>query len=325
MIRGNFIGTNREEADLGNLLEGVHIYGNSENNKVGYGAGASIPLDAPKANTIAFNFTGIEIGDDSTAIALQNSIRGNRIFNNLVIGIDLANNYFTVNDTGDADEGGNRLQNYPDIIQVGYNGGDRNIIAIEYSISSDESLISYPLKVDAYIADDSTSGEGERYIGTHEYTTQDEVVIFEIDADAVTWSSDDVLVLTATDADGNTSEFSPASEEIGGPGSGGAYYAKDKLNPGVKAQSVSSTALSFPYPNPFNPQTTFTLSLEEPAHVRITVHDILGRQVVELSDSYLSSITHTFTFDGAGFASGTYLLRVEAGELVEMRRLLLLK
>ena len=69
--------------------------------------------------------------------------------------------------------------------------------------------------MDVYIADDSTSGEGKTYIGTHEYTTPDDVVIFEIDAASVTWASEDVLVLTATDADGNTSEFSPVSEEIG--------------------------------------------------------------------------------------------------------------
>ena len=91
-------------------------------------------------------------------------------------------------------------------------------------------------------------------------------------------------------------------------------------------EKPSAFDLSPAYPNPFNPQTTFTLSLAEPSHVRITVHDMLGRQMALLHNDKLSSrLTHAFTFDGAGLASGTYLLQVQSEQFIETRRLLLLK
>ena len=80
------------------------------------------------------------------------------------------------------------------------------------------------------------------------------------------------------------------------------------------------------YPNPFNPQTTITLALPEPSHIRISVHDMLGRQVALLHDANLAAgTTHTFTFDGSDLASGAYLLRVVGDDFMESRHITLLK
>ncbi len=80
------------------------------------------------------------------------------------------------------------------------------------------------------------------------------------------------------------------------------------------------------YPNPFNPQTTITIGLPASSHVRISVHDMLGRQVALLHNGELpAGITHTFTFNGAELASGAYLLRVAGDDFMESRRITLLK
>lgn len=324
-IQGNYVGTNEAGDMLGNDEAGVSVYAvGTTDNKIGYGKNVVIPTDAPKGNTIAFNGAEGIVVDFAVPDAdspSENTIRGNRIYDNQLLGIDLGEDGFTGNDVDDADEGPNGLLNFPDVVQVGYNGG-RDVIAIEYSVSSDDTIVSYPLNIDVYIADGN--GQGNTFIGTDSYSTSGDVTIFDVDASSINWASDDVLVLTVTDADGNTSEFSPASNQIGGPGNPLALSNRDALQ--LHDEQPAAFNLSQAYPNPFNPQTTFTLTLPEATHTLITVHDMLGRQVALLHDGNLSAgLTHTFTFDASNLSSGTYLLRVKGKAFVETRKLLLVK
>lgn len=87
---------------------------------------------------------------------------------------------------------------------------------------------------------------------------------------------------------------------------------------------VGSYHLSAAYPNPFNPQTQFTLQLPEAQAITVGVYDVLGRQVAQLHDGILAGQTaHTFTFDAAGQPSGTYLIQV-AGETFHQNRMVTL-
>lgn len=79
------------------------------------------------------------------------------------------------------------------------------------------------------------------------------------------------------------------------------------------------------YPNPFNPSTQIRWTLDAGRQTRLTVLDLLGREVVILADGHFGAGTHTAMFDGAGLASGTYLVRLEAGGTVLHRRVTLLK
>lgn len=78
--------------------------------------------------------------------------------------------------------------------------------------------------------------------------------------------------------------------------------------PGLPA----SVALEAAYPNPFTAHTTLTLTLPEPARVRLRVFDLLGREVALLVDRDLPAGTHRLRWAPAGMASGTYLARLEA-------------
>jgi len=84
-------------------------------------------------------------------------------------------------------------------------------------------------------------------------------------------------------------------------------------------------ALAQNYPNPFNPTTQINYSLAERADVRLVVYDILGRQVATLVNDLQSAGLHTVNFDMSSFASGTYIYRLEAGDFVSVRKMMLIK
>ena len=328
IIQGNFIGTHRNGENIGNLGPGIKMDTSNPNTYIGYTADDLFPINTPKSNHIAYNgAAGIVLN----GLNVNTTVRGNSIYDNDEIGIDLGDDEVTLNDDDDADEGPNDFLNYPDVTRAFYRPGSDEIV-VEYSISSDDAIVSYPLTVDVYLADDPTSGEGKTYIGRDFYLSSSVADTFKVDAGSVTWAPEDYVVLTTTDADGNTSEFSPPAGELGnGPGSVAAFGDSDVIHFDVGESDTSMDTIDrFPtidaYPNPFNPLTTIALTLEETGPVSISVHDMLGRQVSLLHDGELSTgMTHNFTFDGAGLASGTYLLRVKGREFVETKRLMLLK
>jgi photosystem II stability/assembly factor-like uncharacterized protein len=79
------------------------------------------------------------------------------------------------------------------------------------------------------------------------------------------------------------------------------------------------------YPNPFNPSTTIEYQLPKASLVRLSVYDILGREVSVLLNETRDAGTHELKFDASGLSSGVYLYRLEAGDLSQTRRMLVLK
>ncbi len=79
------------------------------------------------------------------------------------------------------------------------------------------------------------------------------------------------------------------------------------------------------YPNPFNPSTKITYAVPSPRPVRLSVIDLLGREVRILVDERQAAGWHTVTFDASALSSGMYLLRIQAGPEVRTQKMLLLK
>lgn len=85
-------------------------------------------------------------------------------------------------------------------------------------------------------------------------------------------------------------------------------------------------ALSSFYPNPFNPRTSFKLTLARTQQVSIEAFDVLGRRVALLHEGELTGAQeHTFQFDAAALPSGQYLVRVTGEQFVETRSVMLVK
>ena len=79
-------------------------------------------------------------------------------------------------------------------------------------------------------------------------------------------------------------------------------------------------ALDQNFPNPFNPSTVVNFALSEPAHVRLSVYDILGREVRTLiSGNLLVTGHYQVTFEADGLPSGTYLYRIETSKFTSSR------
>jgi hypothetical protein len=78
-------------------------------------------------------------------------------------------------------------------------------------------------------------------------------------------------------------------------------------------------------PNPFNPTTTIRYGLLKASHVTLTVYNMLGQQVAQLVDEQHQAGYHDVVFRGDGLASGVYFYRIQAGDFVASKKLLLLK
>lgn len=79
------------------------------------------------------------------------------------------------------------------------------------------------------------------------------------------------------------------------------------------------------YPNPFNPQTSVRFEMPEGGQVRLSVHDVLGREVSVLVDGVVSAGTHDVTFEAGDLPSGTYMARLSGAFGVQTRTMVLLK
>jgi hypothetical protein len=87
------------------------------------------------------------------------------------------------------------------------------------------------------------------------------------------------------------------------------------------------TSLSQNYPNPFNPTTKigYRVSGLGSRGVKLSVHDLLGREVAVLVDEKKEPGNYEVQFDGSGLSSGVYFYRMQAGDFVSTKKLLLLK
>jgi CubicO group peptidase (beta-lactamase class C family) len=84
-------------------------------------------------------------------------------------------------------------------------------------------------------------------------------------------------------------------------------------------------ALEQCYPNPFNPSTTIRYGLPARTHVVLTIFNTLGQQLSVLRNGEQEAGYHEVQFEGKNLSSGVYFYRMQAGEFVQTRQLLLLK
>lgn len=93
------------------------------------------------------------------------------------------------------------------------------------------------------------------------------------------------------------------------------------------ASKLPSFKLEQNYPNPFNPTTTIRYELPTASDVKLDVFDALGRKVATLVNGRKSAGSYAVTFDASRYAlaSGTYFYRLQAGNAVETKKMLLVK
>ena len=102
---------------------------------------------------------------------------------------------------------------------------------------------------------------------------------------------------------------------------------RSKLTPvqSALAQLPSTVTLQQNYPNPFNPTTTVRYGLPARSNVVLSVFNALGQRILTLVNATEDPGYHEVTFDGSNFASGVYFYRLQAGNFVQTRKLLLVR
>lgn len=110
------------------------------------------------------------------------------------------------------------------------------------------------------------------------------------------------------------------------------YFANIRLGdePDITSAELDSEiptrfGLDQNYPNPFNPATSIAFQLPENSRVTLEVYDVIGQRVATLVDDNLNAGYHEVSFDGTRLASGVYVYRMQAGDFVQTRKLMLIK
>lgn len=79
------------------------------------------------------------------------------------------------------------------------------------------------------------------------------------------------------------------------------------------------------YPNPFNPSTIIRYDIPERVHTRLSIFNTMGQEIATLVNEIQEAGYHETIFDASHLPSGVYIYRLQAGEYVESRKMLLLK
>ena len=94
----------------------------------------------------------------------------------------------------------------------------------------------------------------------------------------------------------------------------------------AKTEQPRAYSLSAAYPNPFNPTTTFTLTVRDRQKVEVEVYNMLGQPVQDLYSGVMQAgESRSFTFEAGSLPSGIYFYRVTADNFTAARQVTLLK
>ncbi len=272
-VLGNRIGTTVSgTGDLGNDFSGVFVQGSGDaisGNSIGDGTAAG-------SNTIAFNaLDGINLNSGR-----GNRISRNSIFSNGGLGIDLrgpgetdSTDFSTPNDPGDTDTGPNDLQNVP-VLSSAKNSSTKTTIMGTLNSSRE---VSYLIQ----FFSNPSGNEGKKFIGEKTVATDSTGNASFTFSPASKVASGQTITATATNPDGNTSEFS-APKTVGL--TGGSALSPDTTKLSGPSGVTKSPAAHFEFSSP-DPEATFECSLDGGAYYECSSPENINR---------LSEGRHTF-------------------------------
>jgi hypothetical protein len=103
----------------------------------------------------------------------------------------------------------------------------------------------------------------------------------------------------------------------------GSYEYMNEVN--VDVEIPFQYSLEQNYPNPFNPSTTIKYSLAEDGFVKLAVYNLLGEKVATVVNALQKADRYEVNFDASDLSSGVYVYRMETGNFISAKKLMLLK
>jgi hypothetical protein len=301
-IQGNDIGPISTD---GGCTIGIYIYGYTTGVMIGGHQTTPCTLNGAMNIINASWQQGIALeGEEVSGI----SMLSNMIYSNHSLGIDINRDGVTPNDPGDSDNGPNHRQNFPRILSAQGNS--------IYGMLESAANRAFTIQVfDNFSSacDPSGHGEGKLIYGeTAVVTDQFGDASFTVSCGAAV--AGHYYTATATDDEGNTSEFS-------------ACFELSQAT--ATSNAPAHFALLANMPNPFNPATVIPFEMGAAGHVDIVVFDIAGRRVRTLVSQYHEAGPGSARWDGRDdhgkpVASGVYFCRMSAKNFSASRKVVLL-
>jgi len=154
--------------------------------------------------------------------------------------------------------------------------------------------------------------------------------LHDVDADDNSFTSGDpaeapwtfVHVFTAK---GVNPYFCSVHGGAGGAGMSGVVTVMEPVGVSDQNQIVNEFVLEQNYPNPFNPSTIIRYQIAEKSNVILTVYNSIGKEISTLLNEVKPKGTFTIEFDGNNLPSGIYYLRLQAGNFIDTKKMVLLR
>lgn len=126
------------------------------------------------------------------------------------------------------------------------------------------------------------------------------------------------------------SKFIDAGTDVGLPFKGnapdlGAFESDFPASVKIVDVAVRDFQLSQNYPNPFNPSTTIQFSVRMAGRVSLKIYDVVGREISVLVDEFMDAGSYAVTYNASGNSSGVYFYVLRSGNLIETKKMTLLK
>ena len=90
-------------------------------------------------------------------------------------------------------------------------------------------------------------------------------------------------------------------------------------------EEIPSIEISMAHPNPFNPITNISYTLNEPSNIKVSVYDISGRLVNVIENSYKPVGDYFIRWNADNHASGIYYVQIQSNNRVQTQKVVLLK
>ena len=165
----------------------------------------------------------------------------------------------------------------------------------------------------AFISGDTTNSEiylvNEDLSGSEDITTGLE-----------NYFNDTRLILTATNNNGIYAKR--MNEELN---LYSLLFEGTSVSSEIENEVTTQFQLDQNYPNPFNPSTNINFNLPESGLLTLKVYNLLGQEIAELVNGRMVSGSHSINFDASGLSSGVYIYRLQAGNEVQTKKMMLIK
>ena len=327
-IIGNYLGTDVTGTKaIGNEWAGLELWGGAfniiggtnqgEGNLLSGNAAVGIGFNDTDNNQVLGNYIGTQpggtgsLGNGASGVALTSGSKNNQIGpRNIISNNGYAGVFFYADSTIQNKITQNSISNNygPGIDYT--NGGNMQLTSPSISYLSSGILSgTAPANSTIEIFSDSEN-EGKIYEGS---TSASNSGNFQ-------WNgtpSGPYLTATATDAEGNTSIFSPPCL---------LTFVEEKKNTTVPDHFY----LKQNYPNPFNPETKIEYQLQKASDVEISIFNMHGQKISTLIKNFQTAGNYEVKWRGVdhsgnAVASGVYLYKITAGKIVAVKKMALLR